>query len=270
MKDAYYFSHDSNARHDPKIQAMRSIYKAAGYGWYWMLVEMMRDQENHKLDMVDKYAFNAFALEMQCTPDEAQTFINDCINEFKLLASDGKEFWSESLLKRMKKREEKSKKASESARKRWENKQSKSKCKTDAKRTHNDSNAIKGKESKGNKNKEDILRVFDFYNEHRAGNMVKAISLNNDRRSKIGARIKEHGLDKVLGVIGHACTLKFMKGETDTGFRGSIDFLMSPSGFIKTMEGNYEDRKNGKENKFGDFQQRDYSEEELDVLIDNR
>ena len=31
-KDAYFFSHDCNARNDPKILALRSVYGAEGYG----------------------------------------------------------------------------------------------------------------------------------------------------------------------------------------------------------------------------------------------
>ncbi len=31
-KDAYYFPHDCNARNDPKILALRSVFGAEGYG----------------------------------------------------------------------------------------------------------------------------------------------------------------------------------------------------------------------------------------------
>ena len=31
-KDAYFFSHDCNARNDPKILALRSVYGARGTG----------------------------------------------------------------------------------------------------------------------------------------------------------------------------------------------------------------------------------------------
>lgn len=35
-KDAYFFSHDCNARNDPKILALRSVYGAEGYGVYFI------------------------------------------------------------------------------------------------------------------------------------------------------------------------------------------------------------------------------------------
>ena len=103
MKDAYYFSHDSNARHDPKILAMKSVYGYQGYGWYWAIIEMMREQESYKLPLSGKYKFDGFAMQLNCKPEEAEKFINDCINEFDLLKSDNEYLWSESLITRMNK-----------------------------------------------------------------------------------------------------------------------------------------------------------------------
>lgn len=166
MKEAYYFSHDSNARHDPKISAMRGVYGAEGYGWYWMLVEMMRDSEGYKLDMQSKYAFNAFALQLQAECSKVQEFITDCIHEFHLFSSDGKSFWSNSLNRRMDKRAEVNAKRSAAAKARWD--KEKQALEEDTKNAqsmqmHSNSNADamqgkerKGKESKGKENKEDI------------------------------------------------------------------------------------------------------------------
>lgn len=159
MKQAYYFSHDSNARYDPDILAMRSVYGSEGYGWYWILIETLRDQGEYKLGIQSKYAYNAFASQMQCDSKKAEEFISDCINEFKLFASDGKSFWSNSLIRRMGKIEEKSEKARNSANARWSNKTAteketttiinKLKCEDNANASKND--AIK--ESKVNKSK---------------------------------------------------------------------------------------------------------------------
>lgn len=111
IKDAYYFSHDSNARNDPKILAMRSKYGYEGYGWFWALVEMMREQNNLKLPMQPQCMWNAYALQLQCDVDAVHKFVEDCINEFKLFTADGEFFWSESLLKRMKQKDEKTEKS---------------------------------------------------------------------------------------------------------------------------------------------------------------
>ena len=50
-KDAYYFPHDCNARNDPKILALRSVFGAEGYGVYWMLIEILREQPDYTEDI---------------------------------------------------------------------------------------------------------------------------------------------------------------------------------------------------------------------------
>ena len=60
-KDAYFFSHDCNARNDPKILALRSIYGAEGYGVYFMLIEILREQPEYKLP-ITKYIWNTLAI----------------------------------------------------------------------------------------------------------------------------------------------------------------------------------------------------------------
>ena len=50
MKDAYYFSHDSNARHDPKISALCSKYGLIAYAYFFQLIEILREQDGFKLD----------------------------------------------------------------------------------------------------------------------------------------------------------------------------------------------------------------------------
>jgi hypothetical protein len=160
-KDAYYFPHDSNARNDPKILAMRSVYGSEGYGWYWMIIEMLREQTDYKIK-INKYTWNALAMQMQCTADAAQEFAYACINEFELLHSDGEYFWSESLLRRMKNYDEKSEKARKAALARWakssngadpsDSKQEQSECNADAMQTHSERNASKVNKSKVNKN----------------------------------------------------------------------------------------------------------------------
>lgn len=156
-KEAYYFSHDANARQDPKILALMSVYGAEGYGWYWIIVETLREQSDFTLDMQGKYSFNALAMQMHCNKDTAEKFVHDCIDEFELFASDGQSFWSNSLLRRMAMKEEISQKRKKAAEKRWGKKQEDA----ESMQMHNTSNADgmqgkekKVKESKVNKNKE--------------------------------------------------------------------------------------------------------------------
>jgi hypothetical protein len=155
-KEAYYFSHDANARQDPKILAMMSVYGPEGYGWYWILVEMLREQSDFVLDKQGKYTFNAIAMQMHCNKDTAEKFVHDCINEFSLFDTDGNKFWSNSLLRRMAMKEEISQKRKKAAEKRWSNQEEDA----NGMQMHSKSNANgmqgkerKVKESKVNKNK---------------------------------------------------------------------------------------------------------------------
>lgn len=160
MKEAYYFSHDSNARHDPKILAMRSVYGVKGYGMYWIIIEMLREQEQYKLQK-SKYLFNAIAMQMQSTEickDDAQEFVSDCINEFDLLAEDEQFIWSNSLLKRMEMKDDLSEKRRKAAKARWDkasndadSKQVESKDDANAMQMDSNSNAIKEKKVKEKK-----------------------------------------------------------------------------------------------------------------------
>ncbi|MCL1633015.1 DUF4373 domain-containing protein [Sporolactobacillus sp. CPB3-1] len=61
MKDACYFIHDSNARYDPKILAMRAVFGMEGYGRYWCLIEILRDEDGYKLEKT-KQLYDAFAM----------------------------------------------------------------------------------------------------------------------------------------------------------------------------------------------------------------
>ncbi len=101
MKSTYYFSHDSNARHDMKIQALRSEHGMAGYGKYWVMIEMLRENSEFKLRLNDKVLFIALSREFECSIDEVKKFINDCIYEFGLFICDEEYFWSDSLIQRM-------------------------------------------------------------------------------------------------------------------------------------------------------------------------
>ena len=143
-KEAYYFSHDANAKDDPKILQLRMEMGWEGYGLFWALIEMLRNESDHK--MRTHYKSIAFALHTH------EDSIKKLINDFDLFAIEGEYFWSESLLKRMEMKESKSEKARQSAKKRWNQDND-----ANAMRTHSDSNAnamqlkeSKVKESKGN------------------------------------------------------------------------------------------------------------------------
>jgi hypothetical protein len=146
-KEAYYFSHDSNAKDDPKILQLRMDMGWEGYGIFWAIIEMLRNESDFR--MRTHYKGIAFALQTH------EDCIRKIINDYDLFCTDEDFFWSESLLKRMELKEERSEKARESAKKRW-NKD----IDANAMRTHSErnANAMQLKESKVKEIKENEIK----------------------------------------------------------------------------------------------------------------
>lgn len=53
MKEAYYFPHFCNARHDRKIKRLRKELGVEGYGIYFMLLEVLREQQDMRYPLTD-------------------------------------------------------------------------------------------------------------------------------------------------------------------------------------------------------------------------
>lgn len=119
MKKGSYFSHDADARRNPKIIALISKYGMSGYGRFWVILEMLREQENYSLQCKN-YVYTAIGKEISCNEEETRAFIDELVNEFELLQTSDNTFWSKSLKERMEKMEEKSSIARKKAEKRWD------------------------------------------------------------------------------------------------------------------------------------------------------
>jgi hypothetical protein len=50
-KDAYYFPHYSNARNDAKLIKLRRVLGIEGYGLYFMLLEVLREQTDFQFPL---------------------------------------------------------------------------------------------------------------------------------------------------------------------------------------------------------------------------
>lgn len=102
-----YFPHDSDARSDDKIIALRIKHKWEGYGLYWALIEKLRDSKDYTL----KTDYNVLAFDLRA--DAA--ILKSVINDFGLFAftNNGECFYSESLSTRMKPLDERKSKLSE-------------------------------------------------------------------------------------------------------------------------------------------------------------
>jgi hypothetical protein len=156
-KDAYFFSHDANARNDPKMLAMRSVYGAEGYAWYFMLLEIMREQSNYKIPL-NKYTFHTLAMQLQCERNALEKHVKDCCDAFAdangtLLCRDEHFIWSESFLRRMAEIDRKRDQNRNAAFTKWSKEKGQEYDDANAMQPQSDGNAgvMQGKESKGSK-----------------------------------------------------------------------------------------------------------------------
>ena len=102
-----YFSHDENARNDPKVTKIRMRFGMEGYGCYFALLEILSTESGHRL-AYSQEQFEAIAYDFHCTLD-VKEFIDKCI-DVGLFQTDGEMFWSEAFNRRLEVAAEKAKK----------------------------------------------------------------------------------------------------------------------------------------------------------------
>jgi hypothetical protein len=101
MKDAYYFQHDANARHDPKLLMLNKECGMEGIGRWWCLVEILREQEDYAFDISEKHNLKALRYELNFENDEALTAFLDTLVELCLIRRFDGKIISHALMKRM-------------------------------------------------------------------------------------------------------------------------------------------------------------------------
>lgn len=95
--NAYYFSHDSNAKDDPKCMLLIDQLGLEGYGIYWILIEVLRDQPEFK------YPLNLIPILARRYNTTAEK-MNTVVRNYELFNFDEENnFFSLSLNKRMNK-----------------------------------------------------------------------------------------------------------------------------------------------------------------------
>ena len=170
MKDAYYFPHDSNARNDQRLLGVRMKYGMEGYGIYFGIIEILREQSDYKLGSCQ---FESIAYDLRVDVKKVEDIV---MGEFVLFEWDSEysEFWSKSLKRRMEKLDLIKQKRAEAGR---VGGKSKASAKAKVKQTQ----ASKVKESRVDKSKvnKNILNIefekfWDLYNK-KVGSKSKLI-----------------------------------------------------------------------------------------------
>jgi len=97
-KDAYYFPHDCNARNDYKLLRLRAQFGWEGYGIYFAIIEILREQTHFKLG---KESTEALSTAIGKPLEWMQDFVSNLIRLKLLCKEDGGGLYSESLITRM-------------------------------------------------------------------------------------------------------------------------------------------------------------------------
>lgn len=100
-KESYWFSHDSNAANNPKMVALKRKYGYEGYGRWWRLVERLRESADYRYDISVPFAWEVIGQDLDMSAADAEAFVRECIDYYKLLETDGQYFWSSDLDDRM-------------------------------------------------------------------------------------------------------------------------------------------------------------------------
>ena len=87
-------------------------------------------------------------------------------------------------------------------------------------------------------------KVCEYFNKVIAGRGMPLVhALTSKRKSIINSRLKEYGSEQMKLVIDKAASSGFLNGSH--GWMASFDWIMRPNNFVKVLEGNYDDRKQG-------------------------
>ena len=112
-KDAYYFPHYSNARNDSKLLKLRRVLGVEGYGIYFMLLEILREQTDFRLPI-------KIVEELEYDLRVSKEKILSVITNFELFEVDSEFFFSPKLLFYLQPYIESSERARIAARVRWD------------------------------------------------------------------------------------------------------------------------------------------------------
>jgi hypothetical protein len=206
-KEAYYFSHDSNARHDPKCSALINDFGAEGYGIFWMIIEILSEQEGYKLRKFSKL-YEGLSRQIWVDAEKIRSIIEAMLHEYELLVQDDSFIWSESLLKRMMIKEEKRNKKVEAGRKGgiksgFSRKKEATTKQNEAVLEANEAKEIKVKEIKVKEIKEkDLKDIKRVYSEN--------VQLTEIEYQKL---VSEHGQDFADECVSTLCNYKGASGK---------------------------------------------------------
>lgn len=131
----------------------------------------------------------------------------------------------------------------------------------------------KKESTKARKKPINYQQIVDKYNEI-CVSFPKVIKVSESRKEAISARLNIYSVDEIIKAFEKAEESNFLKGSNDRNWKADFDWIMTDRNIVKVLEGKYDNEKSVQKNatkpksnnKFNDFNQRNYSKEELDEL----
>lgn len=250
-KDSYYFKHDCNARNDQKLIDVRRKHGMAGYGVYFCIIEIMRETSDYALSR--DYSLLEWDLHVDAE------LIRSVVEDFGLFELEDEQFYSVRLRDDMdvwntKKaaRREAGKRGMQS---RWGKRKTTDEI-TDV--STQDNNAITeqcrpAQPTKTADNAEhltpkendniDYKRLAEYWNEKTQGRFGRLITIENNRRKMVRARIASYGKQAFVTAIDKASSSEYLASVSWFNF----DWMIRPNNFDKLISGNY-DKQNSDSN----------------------
>lgn len=250
-KDSYYFKHDCNARNDQKLVDVRRKHGMAGYGVYFCIIEIMRETTDYALSR------DYYLLEWELHVDAE--LIRSVVEDFGLFELEDEQFYSVRLREDMDvwntKKAARREAGIRGMQSRW------GKNKTSDKITDlptQDSNAITEQcppapqpkptdDAKPNATKEndgiDYKRLAEYWNEKTQCRFGRLLTIENNRRKMVRARIASHGKQAFVTAIDKAASSEYLASVSWFNF----DWMIRPNNFDKLISGNY-DKQNSESN----------------------
>lgn len=249
MKDAFYFPHDNNARNDDRILTIRAEFEnEKGYAWYFWILESMAESSEGRLM---RGALGGLELGLNVPAGSLKPFVERCI-DIGLFEADEHRFWSPRMVKQKATRQAILDGASRGGKARWGG--------LAGGNAGGKAKERRGEERKGEKKntpysppKGDInpQGLVELWNQQAHRSLPRVKELNKVREAKIRARLGEKPWKQNWQeVITRINASRFLTGQVIVGDRKPFlcyfDWILSPTNLTKIIEGNYDNRDNGK------------------------
>lgn len=220
-KDAFYFPHDSNAKDDPKCVLLIDQLGCEGYGIYWILIEILREQPEYSYPVA---LLPSLAKRYGTSFEKIKAVV---CNYGLFIVKDDIVFFSESLIMRMKPLEDKRLKASiagkESAKKRLQKNAANS---TDVQQTLNAcSSTVQPKRKEKNKNINN--NIGESTDSPTALSFENIWSLYGKKGNKKTSEGKWSKLSEVAKVKAFAYIPAYVEATPDKQFRKNLETFLN-------------------------------------------